>query len=131
MASEIPPEMATSPSARHGRLRGAAALRLHVTLFFSLAFCALAFFFELHRAQSGNELSWAYVFEWPLLGGFGIYMWWNVLHDGHIPRKKPRREKPIVEPQYEGMLAAWQEHQRNLAVNQEADRQRLESKDTP
>ena len=66
MTSEIPLESATTPSASHGRLRGAAALRLHVTLFVSLAFCALAFFFELHRAESGNELSWAYVFDWNL-----------------------------------------------------------------
>lgn len=34
-----------------------------------------AFVIELNRARSGNTLSWAYVFEWPILGVYAIYMW--------------------------------------------------------
>ena len=30
---------------------------------------------QLRRAESGNELSWAYTFEWPLFAVFGIYFW--------------------------------------------------------
>ncbi len=30
---------------------------------------------QLHRALSGNELSWAYTFEWPLFAIFGVYFW--------------------------------------------------------
>jgi hypothetical protein len=30
---------------------------------------------QLHRALAGNELSWAYTFEWPLFAAFGIYFW--------------------------------------------------------
>jgi hypothetical protein len=30
---------------------------------------------QLSRAESGNELSWAYTFEWPLFAVFGIYFW--------------------------------------------------------
>jgi hypothetical protein len=30
---------------------------------------------QLHRALSGNELSWAYTFEWPMFAVFGIYFW--------------------------------------------------------
>jgi hypothetical protein len=44
-----------------------------------LALCAGAFSIEVVRALDGNKLSWLYVFEWPLFGGFGIYMWWNLL----------------------------------------------------
>ena len=30
---------------------------------------------QLHRALSGNELSWAYTFEWPLFAIFAVYFW--------------------------------------------------------
>jgi hypothetical protein len=36
---------------------------------------------QLHRAESGNELSWAYTFEWPLFAGFGVYFWIKSLRD--------------------------------------------------
>ena len=36
---------------------------------------------QLHRALSGNELSWAYTFEWPLFTIFGIYFWVRTLRD--------------------------------------------------
>jgi DNA-binding transcriptional regulator of glucitol operon len=43
---------------------------------------------QLHRAESGNELSWAYSFEWPLFSAFTIYFWIKSLRDelrGHGP----------------------------------------------
>jgi hypothetical protein len=36
---------------------------------------------QLHRAESGNELSWAYTFEWPLFAIFGGYFWAKSLRD--------------------------------------------------
>ena len=36
---------------------------------------------QLHRAESGNELSWAYTFEWPLFAIFGCYFWAKSLRD--------------------------------------------------
>ena len=36
---------------------------------------------QLTRAISGNDLSWAYVFEWPLFAGYAVYMWWKLTHD--------------------------------------------------
>jgi DNA-binding transcriptional regulator of glucitol operon len=36
---------------------------------------------QLHRAESGNELSWAYTFEWPLFAIFGVYFWLKSLRD--------------------------------------------------
>jgi hypothetical protein len=92
------------------------AWKSHVTLAVALAFCAVAFWFELVRALKGNELSWAYVFEWPLLGGFAVYMWWRVIH----PQRPVRASKePILAPEFDGMLAAWREHQVELARTQE------------
>ena len=36
---------------------------------------------QLHRAESGNELSWAYTFEWPLFSAFTVYFWIKSLRD--------------------------------------------------
>jgi DNA-binding transcriptional regulator of glucitol operon len=36
---------------------------------------------QLHRAESGNELSWAYTFEWPLFAIFTVYFWIKSLRD--------------------------------------------------
>jgi hypothetical protein len=36
---------------------------------------------QLHRALSGNELSWAYTFEWPLFAIFAVYFWVKSLRD--------------------------------------------------
>jgi hypothetical protein len=89
--------------------------RTHVALGVALALCALAFWVELSRARGGNSLSWAYVFEWPLLGAFAIYMWWRVRHPE--VRRRARDARPAVAPEFEGMLAAWQEHVRDLEAS--------------
>jgi hypothetical protein len=36
---------------------------------------------QLHRALSGNELSWAYTFEWPLFAVAGAYFWLRTLRE--------------------------------------------------
>jgi hypothetical protein len=36
---------------------------------------------QIDRATSGNELSWAYVFEWPFFAGYALYLWWKLIHD--------------------------------------------------
>ncbi|MFI5036429.1 MAG: hypothetical protein ACHQFZ_09530 [Acidimicrobiales bacterium] len=87
------------------------AMRTHLALAGGLALCAVAFWIEVRRALGGNALSWAYVFEWPLLGAFAVYMWWRVRH----PAARPRRAKAApLAPEYESMRAAWEEHRRSL-----------------
>ncbi len=51
--------------------------------------CVTAFAFELSRALSGNTLSWAYVFEWPILGLYAVYMWRKILHEDHAELTPP------------------------------------------
>ena len=103
-----------------GRLTGAPALRAHVTLALGLALCVAAFWFELERAVGGNSLSWAYVFEWPLLGGFAVYMWWKVIHPEGSDTKAPKDGAGSqIAPEFEGMLAAWQAHQVELSASRE------------
>jgi hypothetical protein len=36
---------------------------------------------QLQRALSGNALSWAYTFEWPLFAIFGVYFWVKSVRD--------------------------------------------------
>ena len=36
---------------------------------------------QLHRAEAGNELSWAYTFEWPLFAIFGLLFWARSLRE--------------------------------------------------
>ena len=60
---------------------------MHLTLAVLLpAFAALTIW-QYDRATSGNTLSWAYTFEWPLFGGYAIYVWWQLIHDDPIERR--------------------------------------------
>jgi len=40
---------------------------------------------QLHRAESGNALSWAYTFEWPIFAGFVIVFWAKTIRDEFRP----------------------------------------------
>jgi hypothetical protein len=57
------------------------ALRLHLALAVLVAACALLCDWQVHRALSGNSLSWAYVFEWPFFAAYGVFVWWKLLRD--------------------------------------------------
>ena len=37
---------------------------------------------QVTRALSGNSLSWAYVFEWPLFAAYVVYMWHRLSREG-------------------------------------------------
>jgi DNA-binding transcriptional regulator of glucitol operon len=67
-------------------------LRLHITIAVVVpGFFALGWW-QLTRALSGNALSWAYVFEWPLFAGYAVYMWWKLIHDeSPVPRRATSR----------------------------------------
>jgi hypothetical protein len=101
------PVTQSEPTRAGVRFTAKSAIKTHLTLLFGLVLCGIAFWFELGRAERGNELSWAYVFEWPLLALFAIYMWWKILHPEFTFKR--RHDKPAIAPEYEGMLAAWQE----------------------
>jgi hypothetical protein len=57
------------------------ALTLHAVILVVVpGFMALCVW-QIQRALGGNELSWAYVFEWPLFAGYAVYMWWRLVHE--------------------------------------------------
>ena len=36
---------------------------------------------QFHRAESGNGLSWAYTFEWPIFAVFAVVFWAKTIRD--------------------------------------------------
>jgi hypothetical protein len=56
-------------------------MRLHIALAVLVPVCVALCVWQVNRALSGNDLSWAYVFEWPFFAGYGIYMWWRLVHE--------------------------------------------------
>lgn len=45
-----------------------------------VAFLALGWW-QISRAVSGNTLSWAYAFEWPIFAGFIVFLWIREVRD--------------------------------------------------
>ncbi len=58
---------------------------MHVTLLVLLPAFAWLTQWQLGRAESGNTLSWAYTFLWPLFGVYALYLWWHLIHDQSAP----------------------------------------------
>jgi hypothetical protein len=44
---------------------------------------------QFHRAESGNALSWAYTFEWPIFAIFGVVFWAKTIRDEFKPQAGP------------------------------------------
>lgn len=92
---------------------------LLVYIGFALAevLCWTAFGFELHRALTGNRLSWAYVFEWPLFALYATYMARRMLREervGPVP--------PAADPAEDAALAAYNEYLRRVHPDEGAPR---------
>ena len=66
----------------HSRWLAPRALVLHATILVVVPAFMVLCTWQVRRALSGNDLSWAYVFEWPFFAGYAVYMWWRLLHEG-------------------------------------------------
>lgn len=54
---------------------------LHAAMVVTFAgFLALGWW-QFHRAEGGNALSWGYTFEWPLFAGFVVVFWVKMMRD--------------------------------------------------
>jgi DNA-binding transcriptional regulator of glucitol operon len=93
------------------------ALTLHLTVLVVVSAFALLARWQVHRALSGNTLSWAYAFEWPFFALYAIYMWWKLLHDTEENERRPA-------PQSAEEAAALEEYNRWLAGLNQSDRRR-------
>ena len=54
---------------------------------------------QLHRALSGNGLSWAYTFEWPLFAGFAVVFWAKTIRDEFRIKRGGVAASPEADPQ--------------------------------
>ncbi len=69
--------------------------------------CVSAFVIEISRALGGNTLSWAYVFEWPLLGGYGLFMWRQLIRETRGATLAPT---PVLPEASDDALAAYNDY---------------------
>jgi hypothetical protein len=56
------------------------ALLVHVGLVASVPLCLAAGWWQVHRAEAGNLLSYGYAVEWPLFAVAAVYLWWHLIH---------------------------------------------------
>lgn len=74
---------------------------LHTALLLVLPLCAIAAWWQIQRALSGNGLSWLYVFEWPAFAVIAVWLWW-VLVTGPVavaapePSGGPDRQMALI-----------------------------------
>ena len=69
------PVAAGSRPPQHGNLW------THLTAAVVVPGCLVLCWWQVTRALDGNTLSWAYVFEWPVFAGYGVFMWWRLVHE--------------------------------------------------
>ena len=56
------------------------ALLIHLGLVVSVPLCLAAGWWQVHRAEAGNLLSYGYAVEWPLFAVAAVYLWWHLIH---------------------------------------------------
>ena len=115
------------------------ALKLHAVILVVVpGFMALCIW-QIYRAVGGNELSWAYVFEWPFFAAYAVYMWWRFVHeapevpesstaspavplgaDTSAPHDADKPDEPDVEAAEDNELAAYNAYLAQLAARDSA-----------
>jgi hypothetical protein len=53
---------------------------------------------QLHRAETGNALSWAYTFEWPLFAIFAVVFWVKTIRDEVHPPAQAEPKDAVALP---------------------------------
>jgi hypothetical protein len=56
------------------------AVALHVTALVATCGCAVAAWWQVSRAEDGNQLSYFYSVMWPTFGILVIAFWWLLVH---------------------------------------------------
>jgi hypothetical protein len=56
------------------------AVSLHLAVLVVVPGCALAAWWQVTRAQDGNQLSYFYSVMWPGFGILILYFWWTLIH---------------------------------------------------
>ena len=74
-------------------------LTLDLPLVFGLTLCTVLTIVEATRAVGGNSRSWAYTFEWPLIGAFICWIWYRYRVSARRPGARTAAEaEPPANP---------------------------------
>jgi hypothetical protein len=68
---------------------------LHLAVLVFVPGCAAAAWWQIQRAEDGNQLSYLYSVMWPVFGILGLYFWWMLLHTDYetVGLKGMRRQQ--------------------------------------
>jgi hypothetical protein len=71
------------------------AVSLHLAVLVFVPGCVVAAWWQIHRAEDGNQLSYLYSVMWPVFGLLGLYFWWMLLHTDYetVGLKGMRRQQ--------------------------------------
>ena len=71
------------------------AVSLHVAVLVFVPGCAVAAWWQINRAESGNQLSYLYSVLWPAFGILGLFFWWMLIHTDYdaVGLKGMRRQQ--------------------------------------
>ena len=121
-----------APPPERGRSRWRDVLTLHIPLVLVLTLCTVLTVVEFRRANEGVWRAWIYLFEWPLIAAFAIWMWVRFRREagGGFARQWRERVERVraaevhpgqdAEPRAEGAAAAdpelqaWHDYQRRI-----------------
>jgi hypothetical protein len=75
------------------------AVSLHVAVLLIVPGCAVAAWWQVNRAQDGNNLSYVYSVMWPLFGLLGLCFWWMLIHTDYetVGLKGMRRQEALAQ----------------------------------
>ena len=114
------------PARRPDRAARRRVRRLHLAALIAIPGSLAAGAFELWRALGGNQLSWAYAVEWPVIAGYGIHLWRTLVREQTQEGRSARppgdtasapTATPADVPADPG-LEAWQEYLARLHASQ-------------
>ncbi len=72
------------------------AILLHLATIVWVAGCAIATWWQVGRAASGNQFSYLYAIEWPVFAGAGAFCWWALVHtDPASPEQRAQRAREL------------------------------------
>ena len=93
------------------------AFALHAVIAVVIPSFAALCIWQVNRALGGNQLSWAYVFEWPFFAGYAVYMWWRFVHEVSDVPEVPKGQEPAApaDAAGEAELAAYNAYLAELA----------------
>jgi DNA-binding transcriptional regulator of glucitol operon len=78
------------------------AVLLHVAVLVAVPACAVAAWWQINRAQDGNDLSYLYSVMWPVFGVLAVVFWWMLIHTDYetVGLKGMQRQQAAASPTF-------------------------------